>query len=198
MRTESWALKVGEADAVGRRQRIGRCVAGDSQAWRDLLAEVRPLVQAIAREEFGLGPEDREDVSQQVAVKLYEHLADLRVPAAFPQWLRCLTRRVIVDFLRQRRETTSLDELAETGGVAGGEPEGEPAWVDQALLRVDLRRALDHLPARYRVPIQLHYLRDTPQEELGRALGLPRNTVASQIHRGLGQLRRSLFSLEGR
>ena len=51
------------------------------------------------------------------------------------------------------------------------------------------------LPARYREPIQLHLVRGLPQEEVGRRLGRPRSTVATQVERGLIRLRRSLSGM---
>lgn len=176
--------------------RLSRCRAGEEQAWEQLLGEVRPLVHTIAGCDFGLGPEDREDVFQLVSLKLYENLRQLRESAAFRPWLRSLTRRVIVDFLRGRKDAVSLDQLQEECGLEPTEGTANLLWVDQATMRVEIERALETLPELYRLPVALHVLEGEPQEEVSRRLGRPRNTVASQIHRGLARLRRSLASLE--
>jgi RNA polymerase sigma factor (sigma-70 family) len=60
------------------------------------------------------------------------------------------------------------------------------------LLRMELGRALSRLPDHYRQPIELYLLQGLPQDEVGRRLGRPRSTVATQIERGLNRLRRSL------
>ncbi len=172
------------------------CQTGDAGAWSELLAAVRPLVQTIARRDFHLGLDDVEDIHQLVCVKLYENIGQLREPAAFRQWLRCLTRRVIVDFLRQRKDASSLDYLEESFGLEPTEQTADLRWVEQATLRVEVQRALMSLPEKYRRPLLLHLLLGEPQEEVSRMLGRPRSTVASQIHRGLARLRRTLSAAD--
>jgi RNA polymerase sigma-70 factor (ECF subfamily) len=75
-------------------------------------------------------------------------------------------------------------------------PKAEEAY-DQVLLRMDLDQALARLPALYQEPIRLHVLQGLPQDEVGRRLGRPRSTVATQIERGLHRLRRTLPGLTG-
>lgn len=177
-------------------ERVRQCQSGDPLAWSSLLTAVRPLVHTIARRDFRLSLDDVEDIHQLVCVKLYENLGQLREPAAFRQWLRCLTRRVIVDFLRQRKETSSLEYLEESYGIEPTEATADLRWVDRATLRVEVERALMSLPEKYRSPVLMHLLEGEPQEEVSRRLGRPRSTVASQIHRGLARLRRSLAAAE--
>jgi RNA polymerase sigma-70 factor, ECF subfamily len=101
---------------------------------------------------------------------------------------------VALDMLRQRRPMVSLDEMV-TPEAHLAEPAEAADPYDLALLRTDLRQALDRLPALYREPIRLHLLQGMPQDQVGQCLGRPRSTVATQIERGLGRLRRSLPSL---
>lgn len=173
-----------------------RCLSGEASAWDSLLRQVEPLVHIIARRDFGLCAEDADDIQQLVSLKLYENLRQLREPAAFKQWLRCLVRRVIVDYLRCRKEPASLDYLSETFGLEPFESLREERWVERSTLRVEVHRALTNLPEKYRGPLLLHVLEGEPQDEVSRILGRPRSTVASQISRGLQRLRRSLAALE--
>ncbi len=93
--------------------------------------------------------------------------------------------------LRQRRPQLSLEELAAPADETIAEPEQTDPY-DLALLRVDLDRALSHLPALYREPIELHLIQGLPQDQVGQRLGRPRSTVATQIERGLTRLRRNM------
>jgi RNA polymerase sigma factor (sigma-70 family) len=175
------------------------CLQGDPGAWERLLDTSVPVIRAIARVDFRLGPEDVEDVVQTVHLKLYEHLEELRDTAAFMPWLRRVTRHTIIDFLRQKRQIVSLDALTEETGREFA----EPAWRDGAgnsagdaafalATRLDVQRALNALPALYREPVVYYLLQGKPQDEIGRLLGRPRSTVATQIQRGLEKLRRRL------
>lgn len=174
---------------------LARCSGGSPAAWRELFEEVRPLVRTVAGTDFRLSLDDQEDVFQLVCLKLYRSLHELKNPLAFRNWLRCVTRRAALDFLRQRRSMASLDVVEEESGPVA--LESEPlAWEDRTDLRVDLERALDRLPEKYRAPVRLYVLDGEEQEDVSRILGRPRSTVASQIHRGLARLRRSLTPLE--
>src|SRR5947208_1076596 len=173
---------------------VNACLDGDELAWRELLESVRQMAFDLGRRTYHLPLDDAEDVAQVVQIRVSERLGQLREPAAFPLWVRRLAQHAVVDLLRQRRSHLSLESLlepeAETMAMSGLD---DP--YDRILLRTDLDRALTRLPARYREPIQLHLLRGMPQGEVGRRLGRPRSTVATQIERGLCRLRRSLAGM---
>lgn len=169
---------------------LRRCNREDAQAWDCLLAHVRRLALDLGRWKYHLGKEDAEDMAQVVQLRVCQRLPQLRNAAAFPSWVRRLTHRAAVDFMRQRRRTLSLDEPLPSGEAGGELTTVEP--YEQIVLRADLDRALALLPPIYREPIELHLLEGMPQDEVGRLLGRPRSTVASQVERGLRRLQRSL------
>jgi RNA polymerase sigma-70 factor (ECF subfamily) len=169
---------------------LRRCGEGDPAAWDRLLTIVRRLALDLGRWKYRLVQEDAEDLAQVVQVRVAQRLPQLRDPGAFPGWVRQLTHHAAVDVLRRQRACLSLDEplpAADTAAVI----ETEERY-DQIVLRTDLDRALARLPAHYREPIELHLLEGMPQDEVGRLLGRPRSTVASQIERGLRRLQRTL------
>jgi RNA polymerase sigma-70 factor, ECF subfamily len=175
---------------------LSACRAGDPQAWDRLFQASIPLIMAIARTDFGLHREDAEDVVQLVHLKLYEHLNELRDAASFTAWLRRVTRHTIIDLLRQKRQTLSLDALAEDTGMELPLPAlGEVPGVDAGIaIRLDVQRALASLPPLYREPVIQYLVHGKGQDEIGRLLGRPRSTVATQIQRGLQKLRHCLTS----
>jgi RNA polymerase sigma-70 factor, ECF subfamily len=207
-------LLLGRLEMIGRteqlRQELGAdledlldaCTAADKTAkeaaWTRLLEEVRRMAVDLARRSYHLGVEDAEDVAQLAQLRVLEHLSQLRRPAAFPLWVRRVVHHLVLDTLRQRRPVLSLDAPVTSDGDSEGgwgetlaEPAAEEAY-DQVLMRIDLDRALARLPELYRDPIRLHVLQGLPQDEVGRRLGRPRSTVATQIERGLHRLRRTM------
>jgi RNA polymerase sigma-70 factor (ECF subfamily) len=168
-----------------------RCCAGDRRAWDRLLGDVRRLTLDLARWKYRLSLEDAEDVAQVVQLKVAERLAQLRDPASFGFWVRRLVQRASIDCVRQRRPLVSLDDETSPAHELEASDEASTDY-DQILLRADLDRALAKLPDLYREPIRLNVLEGIPQDEVGRILGRPRSTVASQIERGLSRLQRSL------
>jgi RNA polymerase sigma-70 factor, ECF subfamily len=173
---------------------LARCRRGDASAWRRLLAEVRQQALESARWRYGLGADDAEDVAQVVQIRVCERVEQLRDGNAFTAWVRRVVHHAVVDLLRSRKApAVSLDELTHPEGLLS-EPEA-PDEYERIVLRADLAQALARLPERYREPIRLHLLNGLQQDEIGRLLGRPRSTVATQIERGLNRLQRSMGSL---
>jgi RNA polymerase sigma factor (sigma-70 family) len=181
-------------------QLLNDCAKGDPLAWRRLLEAVRRLALGRALRTYRLGPDDAEDLAQQVQIRVSERLPQLRRHAAFPVWVTRLIHHVALDLLRQRRPLLSLDALPgpETSlrrAWLGATGEEVPDLYEQALMRALLDDALVRLPVLYREPIRLHLLDGMPQEQVAHRLGRPRSTVATQIERGLRRLRRLLWGL---
>jgi RNA polymerase sigma-70 factor (ECF subfamily) len=190
MRTEQLRAQMG--DDLPRL--IAGCATGHPAASRRLLEAVRALATEVGMGAYRLGREDAEDMAQVVQLRVATHLSQLRRPESFPLWVRRMIHHAALDALRGRRALVSLDALADPDAkIAAPLDSGDP--YDDLLLRADLERALSRLPALYQEPIRLHLLQGLPHDEVGRRLGRPRSTVATQVERGLHRLRRSLAGL---
>src|SRR5437899_5586286 len=189
-RTEQWRSQFGE----DLEPLLTGCVEGDSRSWHRLLDDVRQLAMDTARRTYHLSREDAEDLAQLVQIRVAERLPQLRRRAAFPLWVRRIIHHLAIDMLRRHPPLLSLDDPSQVTLDAHAH-EVTAHHYEQALLKADLERALSRLPIRYREPIRLHLLDGMPQEDIGRLLGRPRSTVATQIERGLERLRRTLSGM---
>jgi RNA polymerase sigma factor (sigma-70 family) len=167
-------------------QLVGRCRAGEPEAWNELVERFSRYVYAIAVRVYRLSEHDAEDVFQDVFGRTYERLDSLRDDTAIRPWLAQLTRNACVDRLRTgaREQPTEL-------------PEG--ADVDLALERLDdaldVHEGLRGLSGSCRDILDRFFARDESYRTIGEALDLPAGTIASRISRCLGKLR---AQLEGR
>src|ERR671930_328262 len=166
---------------------VRRCRAGDHGACAELVERFSRYVHAIAVQAYRLGPEDAEDVFQEVFARAYEHLGRLRDDRAIQPWLGQLTRRLCVDRLR----------VAAREGPA--EQALEPFDVDETLTMLDdalaVHEALAAAPGHCREVLDRFFCRDESYRTIGEALDLPPGTIASRISRCLTRLR---ALLEGR
>ncbi len=91
---------------------VERAQAGDAEAFNE-------IVQAYRRRIFGtvsrlIGrPEDVEDVAQEVFIRLYYSLDQLRSPEVFEPWLYRLTVNAALDYLRKRRKRKMKSRVAD-------------------------------------------------------------------------------------
>jgi RNA polymerase sigma factor (sigma-70 family) len=71
---------------------VARARAGDQVAWGQLVERFAPLLWSVCRR-YRLSDADCRDVAQTVWLRLLEHLATLREPAALPGWLATTVAR---------------------------------------------------------------------------------------------------------
>src|SRR6202046_279186 len=110
---------------------IKRAQAGDSAAFNEVvLAYRKRTLGTIAR--LISRPEDVEDVAQEVFLRLYFSLDQLRTAEVFEPWLYRLTVNAAYDYLRRqkRRHESRMSDLSEqqvmmADASAGGKKQTE-------------------------------------------------------------------------
>src|SRR5215831_12311157 len=124
---------------------IKRAQKGDGAAFNEIVLAYRKrilgtITRLIAR------PEDVEDVAQEVFLRLYFSLDQLRTPEVFEPWLYRLTVNAAYDYLRRqrRRNESRMSDLSEqqvtmADAMAGGRRNAE----DQHRIRT--RELVDEL-----------------------------------------------------
>lgn len=147
---------------------------GSEDAWHQLVERYAPLVWRICRR-HRLTRTETDDVGGSVWLRLVEHLAELREPAALPGWVATTTAHECLRVLRAAEheradDITDLDTIADAGGV-----EWEVLAEERAIV---LRAAFAELP-------------DICRQLLTMLLAHPRLTysqIGSQLHRSTGSI----------
>jgi len=113
---------------------IKRAQSGDSVAFNEIVVTYRKRIlghisHLIAR------TEDVEDVAQEVFVRMYYSLDQLRSAEVFEPWLYTLTKNAAYDYLRKqkRRQEFRMSDLSEqqvtmADAVAGGKAEQDERY----------------------------------------------------------------------
>ncbi|WP_063763300.1 RNA polymerase sigma factor [Streptomyces sp. NRRL WC-3742] len=90
---------------------VDRCLAGDQDAWSQLVDRYTPLVFAIARG-HRLGRADCEDVVQTTWLRAVQHLGKLRSPERIAQWIATSARRESLKCLEKSGRSVPVGEPA--------------------------------------------------------------------------------------
>ena len=108
---------------------IERARAADGQAFNQIILAYRKRILGTISRLIGR-PEDVEDVAQEVFVRVYYSLDQLRTPDVFEPWLYRLTVNAAYDYLRRRkrRPESRMADLSDqqvtmADAVAGGRQE---------------------------------------------------------------------------
>ena len=91
---------------------IQKAQEGDDDAYNDIVRLYRRRILGTVYRLIGR-TEDVEDVAQDVFVRLYYSLKQLREPGVFEPWLYKLTTNAAYDYLRKRRRAASHVRMAD-------------------------------------------------------------------------------------
>ncbi len=191
-------------EAVARLVR--QCMAGDSQAWQQLVTSQHRRIYAICYRFTGSGT-DAEDLTQDVFLKLYKNLSSFDTQkGSFQTWITTLARNLLVDHFRRTR----LDRASDSLDVSFDGEDGSPTMGDRLAdnrpsqeqhvagleLKASIQSALKQLSPELREAVILRDLEDMDYKEIAQVLRIPEGTVKSRISRGRGELARLLQRIE--
>jgi RNA polymerase sigma-70 factor, ECF subfamily len=140
---------------------------------------------------FGLGysffrnADDAEDFVQDVLVKLYVSLSSFRGESQFSTWMMRIAYNTAINSIKRRREYVSLAEDFEIVDPCEN-PEDEHL---RKCSRDAIRSALEDLPERYRMCVDMYFFYDMPYADISEVTGLPVNTIKSHVFRAKKLLR---------
>ena len=177
------AVPSSEVDWQDQLERLG---AGEVEA----LARVRRLITAqLSRFGRYASRDSWDDVAQEVVIRVWRSHRDgkIRNYAAFPGFVRVMTRNTVIDMARRRRDEASSDVIEE---VEDTTLEGTALGVGEKLA---LRNALGQLSDRHREVVEAIYLEGRTYEETAAQLEKPRGTINRLQREAMKQLRDVLF-----
>lgn len=97
---------------VEAEQLLAKVVAGDEQAWHEVVDRYAGLVWSVARS-YRLPNAVTEDVVQTVWLRLAEHCSRIREADRLAAWLATTTRNEALRAVRHTQRTTPSDRFAE-------------------------------------------------------------------------------------
>lgn len=185
-------------DLVGARTRsseaslVERARRGDHDAFAAL---IDPRVEPTYRTALAiLGNEaDARDATQDIFVRVWSNLPDLRDPGLFSSWMGRIVVNTCRSAIRGRRRRFVREIpygwLPEEGEWAGALAESH----DERTADLDLvERALARISAAERTLLSLHHYEHLGLEHIGVLLGVPARTVKSRLFSARRALERAL------
>lgn len=178
---------------------IARCLAGDNAAWEQVVRlHSRRVYNLCLR--FTGRPQEAEDLSQEVFLRLYRNLAQYRAESGnFTTWLTALTRNLLIDHYRRSRNDRRTDAIEDHPAVdvptLPGTGLDQIVWGREA--QEHIQRALCRLSPELREVVILRDLQDMDYKSIAAALSVPEGTVKSRINRGRLELARLLRTTLG-
>jgi RNA polymerase sigma-70 factor (ECF subfamily) len=131
-------------------------------------------------------PELAEDLTQQVFLRAWSRMGQLRKPESFPAWLRRIVRTIAFGRRQPVEHAPRREFVGRDAAALAAEAEERRA----------VSRALSHLSQRERTLLFLFYFEDLPLAQVARLAGMPVTTTRRRLAKALGSFERAL-SREG-
>jgi len=166
---------------------IQKAQAGDGAAFNQVVVAYRKRILGTIARLIGR-PEDVEDVAQEVFLRLYYSLDQLRTPEVFEPWLYRLTVNASYDYLRKqrRRNEARMSDLSEqqvmmADAAAGGRVSSEENRLKQVKDLVDA--LLGSVSEQDRILLTLKEVEGLSLKELEKIYGVNENALKVRLFR---------------
>jgi RNA polymerase sigma-70 factor, ECF subfamily len=166
---------------------IEKAVAGDASAFNEIVLAYRRRILGTVSRLIGR-PDDVEDVAQEVFVRLYQSLAQLRTPLVFETWLYRLTVNSAYDYLRRakrRRESRMSDlsdqQVSAADAVAGSKQQKEDRQKSE--LREFVSSLFSHVSEEDQLLLKLKEVEGLSLKELEQIYGVNESALKVRLFR---------------
>lgn len=166
---------------VDDRVLVSRVLNGDLQAFRALIKQherlVAHMVGRVVKQD-----EDREELCQDVFLKVHEKLAEFAFQSQLSTWIATIAYRLAINHLRKKKiEITDLPETESAMAVFVSDERADE--MEDEDVELYLMKLIDALPVQYKVVITLYHLDHKNYAEIGEITGMPEGTVKNYLFR---------------
>ena len=176
---------------------VRSCRQGDVEAFSQLVSKYQDSLYGIAYRMVG-DREEARDIAQETLIKAYKGIDTFDLKRPFRSWLYGIGTNTAIDHLRRGAKVNDISidaafsptvrgEGAVVTGVGAEPPDlradnPEDVTVAREIQEI-VQGAICRLPENYRAVIVLHHLEGMTFGEVGKVMGVPRNTAKTWAHR---------------
>ncbi|RZM22588.1 MAG: sigma-70 family RNA polymerase sigma factor [Pedobacter sp.] len=173
------------------RQILQQIKQGKRNAFSALVKQYEKLVFHVVQR-IVLRPEDVEDISQEVFIKVYKRLDTFCFDSKLATWIARIAYLTAIDYLRKFPPDTlpfeqAIDQLYFTHETP-----------EQVLIQTDatryIQKLIESLPESYRIVLTLYHLDEFSYSEIEHITGMPSGTVKNYLFRARKLLKDKLSS----
>ncbi|MDY8137059.1 RNA polymerase sigma factor [Aquimarina sp. 2201CG5-10] len=179
---------------------VKKVLEGNSNAFKTIILNTQGLVIQIIYK-MVRSSEDREDLAQEVYLKVFNNLAGFKFNSKLSTWIGTITYNTCLNFL-EKKKIPILNVI---------DKEGNESWdiidstiIDNASNQTEsyifkkessqvLAQEIEKLPPLYKTIITLYHNEELSYKEIGKITNLPEGTLKSYLYRARKQLKENLL-----
>ena len=160
---------------------VNRCLEGDQAAFDFLVNKYKEVVHAYAYHKIG-DYEEAQDIAQEVFIKAYSKLAQLKWPHKFQSWLYTIVSNECKMWHRSHSKERDQETPWENVPVEDLNELAVRAHSDKDI-ELTVKSAMETLPGDNQLALSLYYMSDLSIKEIANFMGVSPNTVKGKLHR---------------
>ncbi|PKK83734.1 MAG: RNA polymerase subunit sigma-24 [candidate division Zixibacteria bacterium HGW-Zixibacteria-1] len=170
---------------------IQRILSGDNRAFERVINDHQRLVNHIVYRMVS-NPGDREDVCQDIFMKVYQNLVGFRLDSKLSTWIARIAYNRCIDYLNKNRVPVIDEEFDEAIAEITDESATPEKKLMEANLSSLLQEEINHLSVQFRTIVTLYHLDELSYAEIGDVMSIPEGTVKNYLFRARKLLRERL------
>ena len=172
------------------KELIERITRGETELFAHIAEHYAQAVHTLVVRIVG-SREDAEEVTQDVFVRVFEHLRLFNFKSSFSTWLYRIAYNLAISFSRHRRQTFYAIDESRLRKVSDDEVEQMETTADNEQQIEALARAIELLEAEERALITLFYYEERSVAECAEIMAQSENNIKVRLHR----IRKKLYIL---
>ena len=133
-------------------------------------------------------PHDAMDAMEEMIVKVYEKIDQLKKEEAFYSWSKTILVNSCKSMLRKQKRLVLIDDWHTSNGEQPSHEQTSDPYISSDQ-QMDFKELLIHLNEQQKEAIQLKYFHDLDYQTIADMTAVPIGTVKSRISQGLKKLR---------
>ena len=176
------------------RQLIARIRAGDTHAFQAFIDQYKRLVTHIVFRMIS-NTADREDLCQDVFLKVYQNLDGFRFESKVSTWIARIAYNLCINYLQKKKVLLYDDRTPESESLedfSGGHILPD-SFTEERDIASRVQNEIDELEIRFRTILTLYHLDEMSYAEIAQIMNLPEGTVKSYLYRARKRLKERLM-----
>ncbi len=188
---------------------VQKILSGDLNSFQKLVESYQKLVVHVVFRFVSI-KEDREEICQEVFMKIYQNLSGFKFQSKLSTWVGKIAYTTTINYLRKQKIVHSVDQKISHGNGTGDNDSYDPIEtlqseilsplekIEKQDLALLVQKKIKLLPPPYQTIITLYHLDQMSYQEISEIMDLPEGTVKSYLFRGRKKLKDLLvLELEG-
>lgn len=180
-------------DMAEIKDTIERVKAGHPDAFYQLIEDYKRLVYNIVFKMVS-NDADREDICQDIFLKIYQHLASFQHESKLSTWIARISYNTCINALKKKKVPLFDDFAAEGDSIETlvRSPETPADVITDKDVSERLEIEIQELPPRFRTILTLYHIEEMSYAEIGKITDMPDGTVKSYLFRARKLLKERL------